>query len=100
MTKRKMVVEQKNNTLGIVALVLGILSILLGFSCGLVSIVGGIAAVLFGILGAVGSQNYATAGLVLGAIGIIVGLLITLLFTALIVWPAFMDPSEIFQIFP
>jgi len=74
------------NVLGITALVLGILSIILSFCC--VGLVLGPAAIVTGFLGMrkadepggqVGGRGIAMAGLICGAVGLIISLILTII---------------------
>ncbi len=68
-------VEAKNNTLGIISLVSGIVGVLLFVCCSYISVVLGIVALICGILGYQQKQQYALAGIILGAISIVLGII-------------------------
>jgi hypothetical protein len=73
------VVEKPNNTLGIVSLVSGILSLIFIFCCGYLAIILGIVALVCGILAQQKQQQYALAGIILGAAGIVLGIIFTVI---------------------
>ena len=67
--------DQADNTLGTIALVTGIVGIVLFFCCFGVDFILGIVALVTGILGHREGQKYALAGLVMGAVVIVLNLL-------------------------
>ncbi len=68
-------VQPKNHTLGVISLISGILGVLLVFCCPYVPIVLGLVALVCGILARQQQQNYALAGIILGAIVIVFGII-------------------------
>lgn len=68
-------VEAPNNTLGIISLVSGIIGVILFLCCSYISVVLGIVALICGILGYQQKQQYALAGIILGAISIVLGII-------------------------
>ena len=72
---KPVVVEAQNNTLGIISLVVGIVGVLLFVCCSYISVVLGIVALICGILGYQQKQQYALAGIILGAISIVLGII-------------------------
>ena len=68
------VIESQDNTLGTVALVCGILAVIFIFCCGHLSVILGIVALTCGILGQQRQQQYALAGIILGAVGVVLGI--------------------------
>ncbi len=68
-------VEASNNTLGIISLVAGIIGVILFFCCSYISVVLGVVALICGILGYQQKQQYAMAGIILGAISIVLGII-------------------------
>ncbi len=73
------VVEKPNNTLGIVSLVCGILAVIFIFCCGYLAIILGIGALVCGILAQQRQQQYAMAGIILGAAGIALGIIFAII---------------------
>ena len=71
--------DKKDNTLGIVSLASGIAGVLLAFCCPYIDIVLGITAVVCGFLAYNKKQDYAVAGIVLGALAIIIGIIVTII---------------------
>lgn len=67
-------VQAPNNTLGTISLVSGILGVLF-FCCPYMSVILGIAALVCGILGYQQQQKYALAGIILGAIATVLGVI-------------------------
>ena len=67
--------DKEDNTLGTIALVTGIVGIVLFFCCFGVDFILGIVALVTGILGHREGQKYALAGLVMGAVVIVLNLL-------------------------
>ncbi len=76
---RPVAVEASNNTLGIISLVAGIVGVLLFFCCSYISVVLGILALVCGILGYQQKQQYALAGIILGAVSIVLGIIFIIL---------------------
>jgi len=77
--EENVVEESRNNTLGIISLVFGILGVLGALLCCCFSPVGsvlGIVALICGILGHQQKQQFALAGLILGAVAIFLGVVI------------------------
>ncbi len=72
-------VASKNNTMGIISLVAGILGLLLFVCCSYISIVLGIVALVCGILALQQQQQFALAGIVLGALSIVLGIIFVIL---------------------
>ena len=68
-------VQAPNNTLGTISLVSGILGVLFFFCCPYMSVILGIAALVCGILGYQQQQKYALAGIILGAIATVLGVI-------------------------
>lgn len=81
-------VEKTNNTLGIVSLVIGILGVLF-VCCPYGGIILGIAALICGILARQQQQQFALAGIILGAVAILLGA--TLALVGRIFLPEFFD---------
>jgi len=73
-TKPVAVVSQ-NNTLGIISLVAGIIGVILFVCCSYISVVLGIVALICGILAYQQKQQFALAGIILGAISIVLGII-------------------------
>ncbi len=71
--------ETPNNTLGLVAMILGIFGLAFSFCCLFMAILPGIAALVCGIIAKNKGQRYATAGIILGAITIIIGIVLTII---------------------
>lgn len=69
----------KNNTLGIISLVSGIVGIVLAFCCYPVGIILAILALICGIIGNQRGQQYAMAGIVLGAIALLLAIVLIIL---------------------
>ncbi len=68
-----------NHTLGIVALVTGILALVLSFCCPYIDIVLAIVAIVCGVLGYREGQNYSLAGIILGAAAILISVLMMII---------------------
>lgn len=66
---------QKDHTLGIIALVSGIVGLVLFFCCWGIDFVLGVVALVTGILAHRDNQNYALAGIIMGAIIIIMNIM-------------------------
>ena len=60
--------EKKNNSLGTVSLVTGILALVLTFCCPVIDIALAIVAIITGIIGYRDGQDYSLAGLILGIV--------------------------------
>jgi hypothetical protein len=80
----------QNNTFGLIALILGIVSLPLALCCGLFSLPFGIAAIVLGVLGQkkadqgqASNRGQARAGLITGAVAVV---LAVLSFIATLVW--------------
>jgi len=71
---RPVAVGSQNNTLGIISLVAGIIGVLLFLCCSYISVVLGIVALICGILAYQQKQQFALAGIILGAISIVLGI--------------------------
>ncbi len=80
---KPVVVEPANNTLGIISLVAGIVGVLLFICCSYISVVLGIAALICGILAYQQKQQYALAGIILGAISLVLGIIFVIIGQAL-----------------
>jgi hypothetical protein len=72
----------QNNTLGLLALIFGVLSIPLGFCCGILSVPAGLAGIVLGILGIrkaaegqASNRGMAVAGAICGGVGLVVTVL-------------------------
>lgn len=74
--------QGQNNTLGLIAMILGIIAIPLGLCCGLFGSPFGIAAIVLGFLGKkkadegqASNRGQAMAGIICGAVGIVLGII-------------------------
>ncbi|MGM0653033.1 MAG: DUF4190 domain-containing protein [Bacillota bacterium] len=76
---RPVAVQQPNNTLGIVALVCGILGVLLFFCCPYLSVVLGLVALVCGVLANQQHQKYALAGIILGIAALVLGIVFAII---------------------
>ncbi len=76
-------VESSNNTLGIISLIAGIVGVLLFVCCPYISVVLGIVALICGILAYQQQQQYALAGIILGATSILLGIIFVIVGQAL-----------------
>ena len=86
-----------NNTFGILALVLGVLSLLFSFCCGLFGLLFCIPAIILGVIGMnkanagqATNKGMALAGLVCGGIGVVIGIAMVII-GQLIDWNAIMN---------
>jgi len=70
------VVSNKNNSLGLMSLIAGILSLLTISCCGPLAFIAGIAAIILGIIARGEDQEYATIGIILGSLGIAIPLIL------------------------
>lgn len=70
---------KENNTLGIVSLVTGIIGLILSPCCGFISIPLGIAALVCGFMAKGQNQRFALAGLILGAITLVVAIIMIII---------------------
>jgi len=75
------VMNRKNSTLGLFSLIMGIVSLLTLSCCGPLSIILAITAVITGIIARTENQEYATIGIILGALGLILPVLLALFIT-------------------
>jgi len=75
------VMNSKNSTLGLFSLIMGIVSLLTLSCCGPLSIILAITAVITGIIARTENQEYATIGIILGALGLMLPVLLTLFIT-------------------
>ncbi|ROT25848.1 DUF4190 domain-containing protein [Micromonospora sp. HM5-17] len=90
---------KQNNTLGLIALIVGIAAIPLGICCTWVSFLPGIAAIVLGLLGRskakqgeASNGGQALAGVICGAIGILIGVIWIVLVVALDVGSYMLTP--------
>lgn len=79
-----------NNSLGVTSLVTGILGLLLAFCCSPLGALLGIVALVCGIVGNGRQQRNAVAGIVLGAISIFLGILLSI-FTLPLIFAIFFE---------
>lgn len=87
--------ETKKNTLGIISLVLGILGIVLAW-CSCAGIPFGLGALICGIIAKQQNQDFAVAGIVLGAVSLVIGIIYIILVGVYAFWletfvPEFME---------
>lgn len=73
------VADKKNNTLGLVSLITGIIALLTLSCCGPLSIILAITAIIVGIIAGRENQDYAGIGIVLGVLGLAIPLILLLL---------------------
>jgi len=75
------VMNRKNSTLGLFSLIMGIVSLLTLSCCGPLSIILAITAVITGLIARTENQEYATIGIILGVLGLILPVLLALFIT-------------------
>lgn len=80
-----MVINQQNDTLGVVSLITGIVGVIFSFlpCCFYIGFILGVIALVFGILAKKQEQRYALAGIILGAVSIGLGLVVLFLGSSL-----------------
>ena len=86
---QNIVIDRKNNTLGLFSLIIGIVSLLTLSCCGSLSIILAITAIITGIIARTENQDYATIGIILGALGLILPLLLALFLTGFVFFTPF-----------
>jgi len=89
----------QNNTLGVISLVCGILGIIFSICCNFLGLILALPALICGIIGYQKQQQYALAGIILGAIALVLSI-VFMIIGVLYIEP-FMDEimDEIFQDF-
>jgi|GEM_PF-4478147 len=74
------VTEKKNSSLGLASLITGITSLLSISCCGPLAFLLAITAIILGIIARNEGQDYATVGIILGALGIVIPILLIIFF--------------------
>ena len=69
---------KQNNTLGVVGLVSGILGLVFAICCSPIGVLLGITALVCGIIANNRNQKYGLAGIILGAISLALGLILSI----------------------
>jgi hypothetical protein len=82
--------QGQNNTLGLIAMIVGIVSIVLGICCGLFSLPASIAAIVLGVLGRnkvtkgeASNGGQAMAGIICGGVAVVIAIIMVALGAAL-----------------